>query len=450
MSPPGSPAVGSPVETAHSSLHYPASPVFYRDLERAYRTAARASGVWIEAKDGDRWLDACGGALTISVGHGREEVVRAAARQLESVAYVHGAQFTTAAMEEAAALLVASLPPGYDGSKVYLTPGGAEAVETAIKLARAHAVATGHPERSRILSQRPGYHGNTLGALAVSGRDRLRAPYLPLLADMPLVPAPWCPRCPLALRFPACEVACAGELDRVLDGALDEPDDGVAAVLVEPVLGASAGGFAPPEEYLRAAGRAARERGLLLIHDEVLSGCGRTGRFLAAEHAGVEADIVALGKGLTSGFVPGGAVVAKPEVVDAVAPDFRHGFTFSHHPVVAAVVREVLRLIRDEGLVGRAAAAEGSLREALAPLAANDAVEGFWVRGLLAGIALVPTDRGGILAREAAARAFREGLLVYPVAGPPGQGDVVLLAPPLTIRNDEVAEIGRRLVQALS
>ena len=436
----------SPVpETPTGRLRFPESPVFYRDLERTYRAAVRASGVWIEAADGTRWLDGCGGALTISVGHGRKEVAEAAARQLEDLAYVHGAQFTTDAMEEAAAALVAALPPGYRDAKVYLTPGGAEAVETAMKLARAHALATGRPERSRVVSQQPGYHGNTLGALSVSGRDALREPYLPLLADMPLVAAPWCPRCPLELRYPDCEVACAGEVDR----ALDDAGEDVAAVLVEPVLGASAGGFAPPEDYLRAVRRMTRDRDLLLIADEVLGGCGRTGRFLASEHAGVEPDIVVLGKGLTSGFVPGGAVVARSEVVAAVAPDFRHGFTFSHHPVVAAVVREVLRLIRAEGLVERAAAMEPSLRDALDPLSRLGAVEGWWVRGLLAGIALHPPHGGGIPAREVAASAWNHGLLVYPVRGPRGQGDVVLLAPPLTSSSDELAEVGRRLSAAL-
>ena len=423
---------------------YPESAVFYRDLERSYQIAKRAAGAWVEADDGSRWLDACGGALTISVGHGRQEVVEAAARQLAEVAYVHGAQFTTAAMEEAAALLVASLPRAYRNAKVYLTPGGAEAVETAIKLARAHALAGGHPERHRIVSQRPGYHGNTLGALAVSGRDSLRAPYLPLLADMPLVAAPWCPRCPLGLRYPECEVACASEVDRAVESA----EGTTAAVLVEPVLGASAGGFAPPEDYLRSVRRATAERGILLIADEVLSGCGRTGRFLASEHSGVDADIVVLGKGLTSGFIPGGAVVAKPEVVAAVAPDFRHGFTFSHHPVVAAVVREVLRVIRDEGLVERAASLEGAFSGALGPLGGQPGVESWWVRGLLAGIAFPPRDAGGIPARRFAAAARDCGLLVYPVRGPGEQGDVVLLAPPLTVTGDEIAEIGRRLIAA--
>ncbi len=427
-------------------FRYPDSSVFYRDLERAYRVAKRAAGAWIEADDGSRWLDACGGALTITVGHGRPEVVQAAADQLTDVAYVHGAQFTTAAMEEAAALLVDSLPPAYRDAKVYLTPGGAEAVETAIKLARAHALAIGRPERHRIISQSPGYHGNTLGALAVSGRDSLRTPYLPLLADMPLVAAPWCPRCPLGLRYPECEIACAAEVDR----AVERTDGSAAAVLVEPVLGASAGGFAPPADYLRAVRRTTAEAGLLLIADEVLSGCGRTGRFLALEHAGVDADIVVLGKGLTSGFLPGGAVVAKPEVVEAVAPEFRHGFTFSHHPVVAAVVREVLRVIRDEGLVARAASLEDAFRTALEPLGGEPAVEGWWVRGLLAGIALRPEGAGGRSARQFAASAWERGLLVYPVGGPEGQGDLVVLAPPLAIPRDDLAEIGRRLLSAFS
>ena len=435
--------MNGPTEQA-APLRHPDSPVFYRDLERTYRIAKRAAGAWIETEDGTRWLDACGGALTISVGHGRPEVVRAVTGQLEDVAYVHGAQFTTEAMEEAAAMLIAALPSAYRDAKVYLTPGGAEAVETAIKLARAHALASGHPERHRIISQWPGYHGNTLGALAVSGRDALREPYLPLLADMPLVAAPWCPRCPLGLTYPACEVACASEVEKGIDGA----QGSAAAVLVEPVLGASAGGFAPPEDYLRSVRRMTAGHGVLLIADEVLSGCGRTGRFLASEYAGVEADILVLGKGLTSGFVPGGAVVARREVVEAVAPDFRHGFTFSHHPVVAAVIREVLRLIRDEGLVRRAASLEYEFRTALEPLDGAPAVEGWWVRGLLAGIALRPASAGGVSARQFAASAWERGLLVYPVGGPEGQGDLVVLAPPLTVSSGEIAEIGHRLSAA--
>lgn len=422
---------------------YPRGAVFYRDLERTYEVAERADGVWIEADDGRRWLDACGGALTVSLGHARAEVVRAASGQLGSVSYVHGSQFTTRAMEEAAEALVDSLPPGYRGSKVYLTPGGAESVETAIKLARAWALATGRPERTRILSQRPGYHGNTLGALAVSGRDALREPYLPLLTRAPFVAAPWCPRCPLGLSYPECGTACAEEVEQAL-----AEDPTVAAVVVEPVLGASAGGFAPPEDYLRRVRRVATERGVLLIADEVLSGCGRTGRFLASEYAEVEADIVTLGKGLTSGALPGGAVVARPEIVEAVAPDFRHGFTFSHHPVVAAVVREVLRILREERLVERAAALEADLRAAVAPLAVRCFVEGTWARGLLAGVSLRRQEDGGISARDFAAAAWETGLLVYPVPDGSRSGDLVVLAPPLTVTREELAEIGERLSAA--
>lgn len=437
------------------ALRYPESPVFYRDLRRRYRRAARAEGVWVEAEDGERFLDACGGALAVSVGHGRPEVARAAARQLEAAAFVHGSQFTTAAMEEAAERLLGSLPPAYREAKVFLTPGGAEAVETALKLARAHALAVGQPQRRRVVAQTPGYHGSTLGALAVSGREALRAPYAPLLPPAEFVPAPWCPRCPLGLEHPGCEVACAGEAGTALARLGGE----ALALLVEPILGASAGGFAPPEDYLRRLRRLADERGLLLVADEVLTGCGRTGRFLASEHAGVEADLLVLGKGLTSGYLPGGAVVAKAEVVAAVAPDFPHGFTFSHHPVVAAVVAEVLRLIREEGLVERAARLESDLAAALEPLLDSDRgtrpVAGVSVRGLLAGLRLLPPAAGGVTGARFAAAARRERLLVYPTAGPatpdPRQrADAVLLAPPLTVHPEEIAEIGRRLRRTVS
>ena len=437
---------------AGGALRYPESPVFYRNLRRAYRRAVRAEGVWIETEDGERWLDACGGALAVSVGHGRRKVAGAAARQLEAAAFVHGAQFSTAAMEEAAAALLEEMPSGYRDAKVYLTPGGAEAVETALKLARAYGIARGRPERSAVVAQTPGYHGSTLGALSVSGRERLRAPYEPLLTPAPFVPAPWCPRCPLDLAFPECGVACADEAE----GRLDRVEGGAAALLVEPVLGASAGGYAPPPDYLRRMRRLADERGALLIADEVLTGCGRTGRFLASEHSGVEADLVALGKGLTSGYLPGGAVVAKAEVVEAVAPDFRHGFTFSHHPVVASVVREVLRLLRREGLVERAAGLAPVLSREIAPLGDRPPVETVWATGLLAGLSLLSPAAGGVTAARFAEAARNERLLVYPVAGPepPGAGeaeraDLVLLAPPLTVSEEEIAEIGRRLSRAV-
>lgn len=437
---------------AGGALRYPESPVFYRDLRRAYRRAVRAEGVWIETGDGERWLDACGGALAVSVGHGRREVARAAARQLEAAAFVHGAQFSTAAMEEAAAALLDEMPPGYRDAKVYLTPGGAEAVETALKLARAYWIARGRPERSAVVAQTPGYHGSTLGALSVSGRERLRAPYEPLLAPVPFVPAPWCPRCPLDLAFPDCGVACADEAER----RLDRVEGGAAALLVEPILGASAGGYAPPPDYLRRMRQLADERGALLIADEVLTGCGRTGRFLASEHSGAEADLVVLGKGLTSGYLPGGAVVAKAEVVEAVAPDFRHGFTFSHHPVVAAVVREVLRLLRREGLVERAAGFGPALSREIAPLGGRPPVGAVWATGLLAGISLLPPAAGGVTASRFAEAARNERLLVYPVAGPEAPGaaeaeraDLALLAPPLTVSEGEITEIGRRLSRAV-
>ena len=156
----------------------------------------------------------------------------------------------------------------------------------------------------------------------------------------------------------------------------------------------------------------------------------------------MEADIVVLGKGLTSGFVPGGAVVAKAEVVDAVSPDFRHGFTFSHHPVVAAVIREVLRLMREERLVERAAVMESSFRAALDPLTTLDAVEGWWVRGLLAGVAFHPANGSGMSARAAADSAWQRGLLVYPDQGLRGTGRRDPAGPPpLTISGDEIAEV---------
>jgi adenosylmethionine-8-amino-7-oxononanoate aminotransferase len=440
-----------------TARRFPESPVFYRDLDKTFVTAVRGEGVYLYDQEGKRYLDACGGALVVNLGHGRKDLARAMADQAERVAYVHGSQFTTDAIEDWAARLKTHLPR--ELVKLYLVPGGTEATETAIKMTRQYHVASGRESRFRTLACRPSYHGNTLGALAVSGREGLRKPYEPLLSNEHHAPAPYCYRCPLGKTYPECEVACADAVSDLFETVGPET---VSAFVVEAVMGAATGIAVPPPEYLPKVREICHRFEVLLIVDEVLTGYGRTGTFLALEPSGIVPDLLLLGKGITAGTVPGGAVAVKEEIARTIQEklgSFTHGYTFSHHPVVARVGGEVLRILDDEDLIARVMALEASFLGALSRLERFDFVGDVRGRGLLAGIELVrdkptkePFARSRKLAERIAARAFERGLVVYYGTGMAGgvDGDALVLAPPFVIDEEQIEEIVSILEETFS
>jgi adenosylmethionine-8-amino-7-oxononanoate aminotransferase len=424
------------------------SSVFPRGAELQ---AVRAEGCWIEDRDGNRYLDAAGGAVVCGVGHGRAEVIDAIAGQLRRVDYVHAASFTTQVMEDYAAALATRVP--VLDARVYPVAGGSEAMETALKLARAYHLARGEGHRIGILARTGSYHGNTLGALDVSGRVPLRAPYLPWLGRAGHLPAVYEYRCP-ALDHPQ---GCGRwHADRLEEEIINRGD--VAAFVAEAVGGATLGACVPPGDYWEAVAAVCRRHGVLLVVDEVMSGFGRTGALFALEHWGVTADIVVAGKGASSGYWPLGLCVASGEVFESVGDSFVHGFTFSHHPVGAAAGLAALRILEEEGLVGRAATAGlvGRLGTALGDHPHVGDIRG---RGLLAAVEFV-ADRStrepfprelGVTERLVAA-AWDRGVVVYPVArGADGvRGDALLLGPPLVIGDAEMDLLIERITAAVA
>jgi adenosylmethionine-8-amino-7-oxononanoate aminotransferase len=436
---------------------FPESAVFYRRLDREYTTLVRGEGVFLFDSSGKRYLDGSGGAVVVNVGHGRPEVAEAIGQQARTVAYAHGTQFTTEALEQACAELANHLPPGL--SKVYLVSGGSEATETAIKLARQYQLACGRPTRYQVVGRWPSYHGSTIAALSASGRASLRRPYQPLLLDFPHVPAPYCYRCPLGQTYPECGVQCAQALETLLK--LEGPDS-VAAFIAEPIIGASAGAAAPPPEYFPILRDICDRYHVLLIADEVMTGFGRTGRFFAVQHFGVVPDIMILGKGLTGGYAPAGAVAVRGEIAQALRDrfgNFTHGFTFSHNPIVAAACREVLAILGREELVARAAARGNSLLQKLRTLERFPLVGDIRGLGLLAGIEFVadretkkPYPRSRRLVEEIVDRAFERGLILYPSTGCADgvDGDLVIVAPPFIIEESEIDLLVELLAATLS
>lgn len=427
----------------------PMSHVFHRTTSPL--TAVSASGCWVNDDSGRRYLDAAGGAIVVNVGHGDPDVV-AALDRARTLDYVHAATFTTPAVESYADRLARHLP--LDEPRVYPTSGGAESVETALKLARAYHLARGDGERDVVISRRHSYHGNTIGALDVSDRPALREPYLPWLGRASHVPEVSEYRCPSPDHPEGCASWHASALDRAIT---EIGPDRVAAFIGEAVGGAVLGAAVPPSGYWGAIQDVCRRHGVLLIVDEVMTGFGRTGRWFGVDHFGIQPDILVSGKGAGGGYWPLGLCVASGQVHDTVMSmgGFTHGFTFSHSPVGAAVGEAVLEKLETGGLVERSATSGAALlsglRQALSDMSIVGEVRGI---GLLVAVELVADKasktafpREMEMAERLTMEARRRGLLVYSSTGcaDGASGDLILLGPPFIVTDEELAMIIERL-----
>jgi len=433
--------------------------LFPRSFRKSYPEAVRGEGCFLYTADGKKYLDAAGSAAVVTIGHGVKEIARAMADQAARLAYIHTSQFRTSAAEELARRLLALAPANFrESGRVYFTSGGSEAAETALKLCRQYFLERGETKRARIVSRWQSYHGSTLGALAVSGNIRRRAPYGPLLADWGHIPPCYCFRCPLELTYPACNVACADELEKLLAGTGSET---VAGFICEPVVGATLGAVAPPDGYLQRIAEICRHHGILLIADEVMTGMGRTGRVLACEHWDLVPDVILLGKGIASGYAPLGAVLVSGSIAETIARGsglFLHGFTYNAHPVATATGLAVLDHIARNRLFERVAPAGQELLKTLQPLKRYSTVGDVRGLGLLLAVEFVrnkkthePFPRDAGIAGRIYDAALAAGAVTYPIqGGADGEhGDHILLAPPFTIATPEIQLLARALETAV-
>ncbi len=431
--------------------------VFRRSLDPALPVAVEATGSTIRDATGREYLDAAGGAIVVNVGHGRASIGRALGEQSARLSYAHGSAFTTEPLEAYAAEIGPRLP--VDDPFIYPVSGGSEAIETALKLARAYHLARGETERWVVYARWGSYHGNTIGALDLSGRRPLRRPYEGWLGRFRHVSAAY----PYRANDPDAQALASGdELAAELDRAFSAAEPGtIAAFVAEPIVGATLAAAVPPDDYWPKIADVCRRHGVLLIADEVMTGFGRTGRWFGLDHWGVRADIVVAAKGATSGYWPFGFVASSGAIHDAVTghAGFVHGFTYSHAPAGAAVAREVLRILEDEDLV-EASRVKGDRLHALVVdrLSAHERVGDVRGRGLMVGIELVEdreTRRAFPRAArltEAIVRAARDaGVLVYSGTGSANgvDGDTILLGPPFVVTAAELERIAETVALAV-
>jgi adenosylmethionine-8-amino-7-oxononanoate aminotransferase len=427
------------------------SSIFYRGTD--LRTAVKSEGCWIVDSDGNRYIDAAGGAAVCGVGHGRREVASAIADQLAMIGYVHASTFTVQAVEDYAKTVAERTP--MDGARVYPVSGGSEAMETALKLARAYHLARGEPHRTQLLARHGSYHGNSLGALDVSGRAALRSPYLPWLGRTVHLPPVYEYRCPAPVHPSGCGAWHAAGLEREIVTRGD-----VAAFIAESVGGATLGAAVPPDDYWPAIVEVCKRYGVLLIVDEVMAGFGRTGTWFGVEHWGVRPDIIIAGKGASSGYWPLGLCIASKEVHDTVGSSFVHGFTFSHHSGGAAAGLAVIKIIERESLLEASTKQGERLQRGLTQsIEDHPRVGDIRGKGLLVAVEIVservskdPFDRGLKVTERLLAACLDNGLIVYPASkGVDGvNGDAVLFGPPLTITDSEVDTVVDRFTEALT
>jgi adenosylmethionine-8-amino-7-oxononanoate aminotransferase len=442
----------------------PGSALLRRSFRKTFPPAVRGTGAYLWDAQGKQYLDFSGSAAVNLIGHGVSEIAAAMTEQARSVEFVHGSQFTTPIAEQYASELLAFAGENFRGGAVYFCSGGSEAVETAMKLARQYQVEIGQDRRSQIISRNQSYHGATLGAVAISRNKRRREIYRPMLREFATVDAPYCYRCVHDCADGCFD--CGQEYAAEVEQAIADSNGKVAAVILEPVSGATLGAVVPPKGYLEKVAQICNRNQVLMVADEVMSGMGRTGRNFAVDHWGVAPDILVTAKGLSSGYVPLGAVIMSKKVVDAISSgsgSFIHGFTYSSHPISLAAGRAVLSYILEHKLVDAAdSEREGSiahaLKENLAQLRYLNHVGEVRGLGLLWAVEFVSDteSRDSFPAEvnfsgQVAQAATERGLLVYPVQGcADGDcGDHVLIAPPAVISPDQVAWACEQLASAI-
>ena len=431
--------------------------IFHRNLRKSYPLAERGEGIYIIDSAGKKYIDGSGGAAVVGIGHGVKEITQAMVRQAERISFSHSSQFSSQPTLDLAAQLVKLAPPGL--SRVYFISGGSEAVETAVKMARQYQVERSQPEKYKVVSRWTSYHGNTLGALALSGHTGRRKHYLPLIQHTPHIQPCYCYRCPFCLAPARCHFECALDLEKTL---LFEGPDSVSAFIAEPLVGATAGALVPPDGYFQKIREICNRYDVLLIVDEVMTGMGRTGKNFGIDHWGVVPDMIVVGKGLSSGYTPIAAVLVKEEIYAVIQKGsgaFVHGHTYSQNPLSSAIALAVVDYLIRHDLIARAAKSGEYFLRALESLNRYAFVGEIRGKGLFAGIEFVkdkttkePFDPGFKLNARIGNRAFEKGLITYPGGGGADgmKGDHLLLAPPFVITEDQIQEMVSILGQTFS
>ncbi len=399
-------------------------------------------GVYLYDSEGNKYIDGVSSLWVNIHGHKVPEIDNAIKDQVDKLSHSTLLGITNAPAAELAQKLIGISPPGL--KKVFYSGDGASAVEVAIKMAFQYWNQKGHPEKTKFVCLENGYHGDTLGAISVGGIDLFHSTFKPLLFESFKAPSYYCYRCPLGKEYPSCNLACADEIDKILENHSDE----IAAVIFEPYVQAAGGMIVSPPGYIKKIREYCDKHNVLMILDEVATGFGRTGKMFACEHDGVTPDIMVLGKGLTGGYLPLSATITTQEVYDAFLGDYEefktffHGHSYAGNPISCAAAMGNLEAFENykslEKLEEKIELLENELKE----FTGLSHVGNVRNKGLMVGIELVknkdtkepyrPEDKIGW---KVADLAMEDEVLIRPL------GNVVVLMPPIGISKMDLKKL---------
>jgi len=418
-----------------------------RAFKHAPRLFVRAQGMHYFTPDGRRILDTLAALWCVNAGHGDPRIVRAIQAQAAELDFVSSFNMSHPLAFEVAERLSGFAPAGL--GRVFFSNSGSEAVDTALKIARAYHRARGEGARIRFIGRAKAYHGMGWGGLSVGGLARHKREFAPLLGDVDHLCLPYDPQRSAFSRGQAEYGAhFADELESLLTTVHDPAT--VAAVIVEPVIG-SGGVYPPPKGYLERLRGICDRHGILLIFDEVITGFGRLGAPFAARALNVTPDIICCAKGLTNGSVPMGATIAREGVFEAIANrpagqiELFHGYTYSAHPLACAAALATMDVYENDDLFGRVRTLAPVWAESAHSLQAARHVRDVRSIGLLAGVDLEPREgAAGARGAEVGQRCFDAGMLVR------NSGDTLLFSPPLIISEEQIAHLFETLGRVLA
>lgn len=415
----------------------------------------KAKGIYMWDINGKRYIDGSSGAMVSNIGHSHPYVLEAMMKQMEKATFGYRLHFETEPSEQLAVRTARLSPEGLN--RVFFVSGGSEAVESAIKLARQYVLTQGQSQRYKIISRFPSYHGSTLGALSLTGYTSMTSMFDPMMKASAKIPAPVAYLDGLDIDDPATGLYYADKLEEEI---IRQGAETVLAFVVEPIGGASTGALVPPAGYMQRIRNICNEYDVLLIHDEVMTGGGRSGRFFAADHWQVAPDITVLSKGFAAGYAPLGAMIAHERIVEAVLDDggFNHGYTYAGNPLACSAALAVLDVIETENLIENAAAMGRLLAEKLEDLKFKYPFIGdVRGKGLLLAFEMVadratmqPLDNNLSAYARLVEIAYQNGLIIYSRRTRGGNtGDHFLVCPPMVINEDQIKELMDLLILAL-
>jgi adenosylmethionine-8-amino-7-oxononanoate aminotransferase len=412
----------------------------------------RGEGIYIYDVEGNRYIDgSSGSSVVVNIGHGVQSVADAMYAQAQKISFAATHVFTSEPLLKLGEM-VAERAPGAmrNNCRIWLSNTGTDAVDDAARLARQYYLATGKGTKYLIIGRWQGFHGNNLGVAGFSGHTLRRRLYYPMYVHTPHIPPAYCYRCPFELEYPGCKLKCARALETMINQTGEE---NVAAFIAEPVVGAALGAVPAPEGYFEVIREICDRHDVLLIADEVMTAWGRLGRWFGIEEWGITPDIIATAKGISSGYTPLAATIAKEEIwgaIEASGASFIAGHTMNANPLSCAVAVANLEYMEAQDVLGNAQAVGPYLLERLRDLLDLAIVGDARGRGLLCGIELVrdkaskapfdPKQRASHVLEE---EALKRGLVLYACTGciEGVAGDMMLVTPPLIITRPQVDEL---------